>query len=145
MKGNLELLNSLYQISNMAVTGITDVKKMISNKDNKIKTLLDDINEEYKNFERKCIKELKSHKQEPEPYGLMAKAMEKLGVKREIGNDNSDAKIADMLIQGLTMAKLELDKKIKKYEKDVDKGIINLAKDINKKGNEYIEKLKQYL
>ena len=79
------------------------------------------------------------------PIGMMAKAMSKMNISKEMMNDNSDANIADMLIQGLTMGNLELTKHIDNYAKTADKKIIDMAKSLRKFGEEYIEKLKVYL
>ena len=70
---------------------------------------------------------------------MMAKAMSKMSINKEMISDNSDANIADMLIQGLTMGNLKLTKHIDNYEKTTDKKIINLAKSLRKFGKEYIE------
>ena len=75
----------------------------------------------------------------------MAKTMSKMSINKEMLNDNSDANIADMLIQGLTMGNLNLTKYIDNYEKTADKKIINIAKSLRKFGEEYIQKLKIYL
>ena len=59
--------------------------------------------------------------------------------------DNSDAKIADMLIRGFTMGNIDIDKLIDKYKNEADKNIIHLAKELKKFGEENIELLKSYL
>ena len=59
--------------------------------------------------------------------------------------DNSDAKIADILIRGFTMGNIEIDKKIDKYKGDADKDILKLAKDLKKFGETNIELLQPYL
>ena len=45
----------------------------------------------------------------------------------EFMKDNSDAKIADILIRGFTMGNIDIDKQIEKYKDDADKGIIKLV------------------
>ena len=71
--------------------------------------------------------------------------MSKMNISKEMMNDNSDANIANMLIQGLTMGNLELSKHIDNYKEVADKKVIDLAKKLKKFGEEYIEKLKVYL
>ena len=63
----------------------------------------------------------------------------------EFMKDNSDAKIADMLIRGFTMGNIEIDKKIDKYKNSADKSILKIAKDLKKFGELNIELLKEYL
>ena len=59
--------------------------------------------------------------------------------------DNSDARIADMLIKGLTMGTIDMNKKIDNYEKIVDKDVLKLAKDFRSFQEDSVEKLKAYL
>ena len=119
--------------------------RALREKDNKIKTVLEEINKEYEKYEKESHKLLKKYKMEPRGNSIMADMMSMLGIKKEVKNDNSDASIASTLIEGLTMGNIEIEKRISNYEKQIDKKIINLAKDFKKFGNEYIEKLKTYL
>ena len=42
----------------------------------------------------------------------MVKVMSTMGIKKEVKDDNSDAHLADVLIQGLTMGNLEITKEL---------------------------------
>ena len=75
----------------------------------------------------------------------MADVMSKVNIKKEVMNDNSDSSIASMLIQGLTMGNLELDKKINNYKEIIENKNLKIAEDFKKFGEVYIEKLKKYL
>lgn len=145
MNENEEILEYIYQTSNMGYQSTTDLINSIKDKNNKIKKLVCEINKNYEKYAKETEKLLKKESLEAKPIGMMAKAMSKMSISKEIISDNSDANIADMLIQGLTMGNLELSKHIDNYEKTADKKIINLAKDLRKFGEEYIEKLKTYL
>ena len=68
-----------------------------------------------------------------------------MGIKKEVINDNSDASMAEMLIQGISMGSLEMQKKIKAYEKKIDEETLKLAKSFLKFQENAIEKLKKYL
>ena len=118
---------------------------VIIDKDNKIKKLVEEIEKNYEKYAKETQKLLNKKDLKAKPIGMMAKAMSKMSINKEMISDNSDANIADMLIQGLTMGNLELTKHIDNYEKTADKKIINLAKSLRKFGEEYIEKLKVYL
>ena len=59
--------------------------------------------------------------------------------------DNSDSKMADMLIQGFTMGVINVTKRIDTFDKDADKFILKLAKEFKKFQEENIEMLKKYL
>ena len=145
MDENLEMLEYLYKASNMGHSSTEDLLTELKEKDNKIKKLLEDINKQYEHYEKESARLLKKNKKEPKSAGIMADMMSKMSIKKEVIKDNSDSSIADMLIQGLTMGNLEIDKRISNFKKEVDKKTINLAKEFRKFGEDYIKKLKGYL
>lgn len=145
MNENEEILEYIYQTSNMGMESTKDLINSLKGKDNKIKKLVEEIEKNYEKYARETEKLLNKKDLKAKPIGMMAKAMSKMSVNKEMISDNSDSNIADMLIQGLTMGNLELSKHIDNYEKTADKKIINLAKSLRKFGEEYIEKLKVYL
>ena len=145
MNENEEILEYIYQTSNMGMQSTKYLIDSLKGKDNKIKKLIEEINKNYEKYAKETEKLLNKQDLEAKPIGMMAKAMSKMSINKEMINDNSDANIADMLIQGLTMGNLELTKHIDNYEKTANKKIINLAKSLRKFGEEYIEKLKVYL
>lgn len=145
MNENEEILEYIYQTSNMGMQSTKDLINSLKGKDNKIKKLVEEINKNYEKYAKETEKLLNRQELKAKPIGMMAKAMSKMSINKEMISDNSDANIADMLIQGLTMGNLELSKHIDNYEKTADKKIINLAKNLKKFGEEYIEKLKNYL
>ena len=59
--------------------------------------------------------------------------------------DNSDAAMAEMLIQGISMGSIEIEKQIKNYKDHVDKDDMKLAKKFLKFQEKAIEELKKYL
>ena len=128
-ESNKELLEYIYKTAEMGKYSSTELVKELHNKDNKIKEELDEI---VKGYEEKEI-------------NYFAKMGASFNMKKEVMNDNSDASIADMLIQGLTMGNLEMSKKIGDYEKKVDDKILDLAKELHKFGEKEIEKLKKFL
>ena len=75
----------------------------------------------------------------------MAKMGSSLGIKKEVISDNSDASIADMLIKGISMGTLDMEKKISQYDEIADKKTIKLAKEFLEFQNETINSLKKYL
>lgn len=145
MNENEEILEYIYQTSNMGMESTKDLINSLKGKDNKIKKIVEEIEKNYEKYARETEKLLNKKDLKAKPIGMMAKAMSKMSINKEMISDNSDANIADMLIQGLTMGNLELTKHIDNYEKTADKKTINLAKSLRKFGEEYIEKLKVYL
>ena len=76
---------------------------------------------------------------------LISKMGAYFGINMEVMKDNSDSRLADMLIQGLTMGVLNVTKKIDTYKGDAEKEVIGLAKEFKKFQQEGIEFLKKYL
>lgn len=144
MKETNELLMHVYQTADMGEKSTTKLINLLKNKDNKIKSILEDELKEYENYKKKSEKLLKKEKINPESLGVMAEMMSSMSMKMEVMKDNSDSAIASMLIEGFTMGTLEMNKKIETY-KDTDKDVLNLAKDLLKTQEKEIEKLKEYL
>lgn len=138
----MELLEEIYKNASMGVSSTTDLINDIKEKDNKIKTELEFILKEYEKFKKESCKRLKKCKKEPKETNIMAKTMVKMNIKKEVITDNSDAALADMLIEGITLGNLELEKGVKNAK---DKDAIKLANEFIKFGEEEIEKLKKYL
>lgn len=145
MNENEEVLEYIYQTSNMGMQSTKDLINSLKGKDNKIKKILPEIEKNYEKYALETEKLLNKQELKAKPIGMMAKAMSKMNISKEMMNDNSDANIANMLIQGLTMGNLELSKHIDNYKEVADKKVIDLAKNLKKFGEEYIEKLKVYL
>ena len=66
-------------------------------------------------------------------------------MKMEINKDNSDSKIADILLRGFVMGVAKIEKKIKDYKKEVDHSTLKLAKDLLKFQEESMKKVQKYL
>ncbi len=145
MNENEEILEYIFQTSNMGYQSCQDLINVIKDKDNKIKKILDEISKNYEKYAKETEKLLEKHKLKAKPIGMMAKTMSKMSISKEMLSDNSDANIADMLIQGLTMGNLELTKHIDNYENSADKKVLDLAKNLKDFGEKYIQKLKEYL
>jgi len=145
MNEKIELYKQIYKDAIIAKTSIKDMKNGLKDKDNKIKDVLDDLIKEYTKYEKESKNTLKSLNSEPEKEGLIAKFMANMGIKKEIGNDNSDSHMAEVLIQGISMGSINMDKKISDYEKKVNQEDIDYARSFLKYQEASIEKLKKYL
>lgn len=145
MNENLELLEFIYKTSDMGASTTTDLLNTIKEKDNKIKKEAEDIIKTYEKYLKESEKLLKKSKTKGEDENMFTKAMSTMVIKKEIKNDNSDAHLADMLIQGLTMGNLEINKRIENYKNDADRNTISLAKNFVKDFEDHIETLKEYL
>ena len=137
MNENNELLMHIYQTADMGEKSTTKLINLLKNKDNKIKKVLE--------FKAKSEKYLKKQKIDPKSLGIMAEMMADMEMKMQVMKDNSDSKMASMLIEGFTMGTIEMNKKIDAYKEESQKEIIKIAEELLKFQEEEIEKLKKYL
>lgn len=145
MNENSELLLYIYKNADMGVKSTTKLINLLNSKDNKIKNVVESELKGYENFLKKSKSLLKKNKIEPKSSNMLAELSASITMNIELLKDNSDAKIADILIRGFTMGNIEIDKKIDKYKDDADKSILKLAKDLKKFGESNIELLKPFL
>ena len=129
----------------MGVKSCTNLIKILNGKDNKIKKIVEGELKGYENFVKKAEKLLDKNGVKPKNKSIMADAMSKMGMEMEMMKDNSDARVADMLIKGFTMGNVDISKKIDRFEGDADKEILALAKEMLDFGKKNIEFLKPYL
>lgn len=145
MNENSELLLYIYKNADMGVKSTTKLINLLNSKDNKIKNVVESELKGYENFLKKSKSLLKKNKIEPKSSNMLAELSASITMNIELLKDNSDAKIADILIRGFTMGNIEIDKKIDKYKDDADKSNLKLAKDLKKFGESNIELLKPFL
>ena len=141
----MEFLEYLYQICEMGVTSTTSLLKKIESKENKIITLLEDELNEYKKLYKEVSDIFKSRGIKEPKAGLLTNLGVEVSMNMEIMKDNSDTKLAEMLIQGYTMGNLELKKKYNKYKDIMTKEEKDIADRIKSIQDKNIKKLKKYL
>ena len=145
MNENNELLEHMYQDSEMATYALETLINDLKGKDNKIIKVLEDILKEYESYYKNFKKQLKKEKINPKSSGMMAKIGSSFEIKKEVVVDNSDSRIADMLIKGITMGTLDMEKKISKYQENADKKTLKQAENFLKFQQKTIEDLKKFL
>ena len=145
MNENNEVLEHMYQDSEMATYSLETLLNELKGKDNKIIKVIEDILINYENYYKDFKKQLKKEKVNPKSSGMMAKMGSSFGIKKEVIVDNSDSRIADMLIKGLTMGTLDMEKKISKYSENIDKKTLKQAEAFLKFQQESIAELKKFL
>ena len=145
MDENVELLTYLYQDADMALGSLTLLINKINKKDNKIKKIIEGIIKGYENYLKDVKSYMKDNNYDIKQKPLIAKVGAYFGINMEVMKDNSDSRIADMLIQGLTMGVLNVTKKIDVYKEDANKEIIKLAYKFKDFQEEAINMLKKYL
>ena len=145
MNENNELLMYIYKNADMGVKSTTKLIRLLNTRDNKIKKVVEGELKGYENFLKRAKVLLKKHKVSPKGTSLVAEISSSITMDMEFMKDNSDAKIADILIRGFTMGNIDIDKKIEKYKEDADKEILKLAKELKRFGEINIELLQPYL
>ena len=145
MDKNNELLTYLYQDADMALSSLTLLINKLNKKDNKIKKVVEGIIKGYENYLKDVKKCMKKYNFDIKKKPLVSKMGAFVGINMEVMKDNSDSRIADMLIQGLTMGVLNVTKRIDTYKGDADKDIIKIGEEFKKFQQEAINLLKQYL
>ena len=145
MDENLELLEYIYKNAEMGAFSLTTLIDLLNGKENKIKKTVEEEIKGYEKYLKESKKLIEKHKYELKETGMMAKMGATMGIKKETKCDNSDAAIAHMIIEGLTMGVVDISTKINNYKKSADKKIIKLAEDFLKFQEDEIEKLKSFL
>lgn len=145
MDENVELLEYIYQNAEMGVFTITELLKNLNNKENKIKLVIQKELKEYEKYYKDSKKLLSKHDVPIKRNGTLSKMGASMGIKMETIKDNSDASIAHMLIQGITMGVVDISSKIENYKNVAKKINVKLAKDYLDTLNSQIEELKKYL
>lgn len=145
MDENKELLTLIYQDADMGVSSTTTLIRKLNKTDNKIKKIVEGELKGYENFLKLTKKMMKKYKFSIDPKSGLSKMGSTMGINMEVMKDNSDSRMAGMLIQGFTMGVINITKKIDDFKGDADKDILKLAKDFKKFQEENIEMLKKYL
>ncbi len=144
MNTNNELLIHIYETSDMGIKSTKKLLKILKDKDNKIKNEIERELKEYEIIYKKAKKILKKQNINP-GTNVIANISANTAMKMEIDKDNSDSKIADILLRGFVMGIAKIEKKIKDYKKEVDHSTLKLAKDLLKFQEESMKKVQKYL
>lgn len=131
--------------ADMSVYTLNGLLDDLKEKDNKIKGVVEDILKGYERYLDRAKTFLEEKECDEEYETRIAKMMSRMGVKKEVKTDNSDSAIAEMLIQGVTIGSLDIEKKLNSYKKDLDEEELEMAEDFYKFQQEVIEELKKYL
>ena len=106
MNENNELLMYIYKNADMGVKSTTKLIRLLNTRDNKIKKVVEGELKGYENFLKKSKAMLKKNKVEPKGASIVADISSSIAMDMEFMKDNSDAKIADILIRGFTMGNM---------------------------------------
>ena len=149
MSNQDELILYLCENVKMSLSSTTKIIKILKNKDNKIKKVLESYVKTYEHY-LKMAKDLKQkYNVKATKNKFMQKLMANTTMEEEIKRDNSDSKIANILIRGFTMGEIDIEKRIKDFVNNLDKkeksDILELAKELHAFNKNSIVELKDYL
>lgn len=145
MNENKELLVLINENTKMGLASTKELLKLIKEKDNKIKKVLEDELKKYEDLYKKCKSLMKKYKVKSEKSGLLKNLTATLAMKMEVNKDNSDSKLASILIRGFNIGNIDIEAKIKSYKKEVSKDILSLAREVLEFGENEIKLLKDFL
>ena len=159
MSGDAELLNFIYQNSQMGVDTIRQLIGVVEDKDLKehlktqfqtskgISPVVDDVKTQFQGYEEfhQAAKELlNEHGYDEKGLGIMEKARTYFMINLQTMTDPSVSHIASMLITGSSMGIVEAIQKYRQYE-DADPKIRDLMDKLRKFEEYNMEKLKDFL
>lgn len=143
MNGNEELLNFVYQNSQM---GIDTLKQLLEiSKDENFNKYLRGQGRGYLELHKKAKEFLHENGTDEKGLTMLEKIKTYWMVNMQTIKDKSASHIAEMLITGSTMGINEAVKKINQYEGSVKKEYLDLMRRLQKFEEGNIERLKEFL
>lgn len=143
MNQNAELLNFIYQNSEMGVETLNQIIEIVENPS--LARQLESQRSSYKQIHQKSKEMLNENGYDEKAISTLEKISAYIMINLKTLTDKSDTHIAEMLIQGSNMGIIDAAKKINEYEDSAEKSIISLMKKLKKFEEENAEKLKAYL
>lgn len=143
MNQNAEMLNFIYQNSEMGVETLNQIIQIVENQS--LTKQLESQRRMYKEIHEKSKEMLNENGYDEKAISTFEKITAYIMINLKTLTDKSDSHIAEMLIQGSNMGIIDAVKKINEYEKSAEKDIIALMKKLKKFEEENAEKLKAYL
>ena len=144
MNGDAELLNFIYQNSQMGVETLGQLIPMVKDSP-EFEKQLEGQKREYDSIHKEVKLLLKNHGKEEKGLGAFEKIRTYLMVNLETLTDRSVSHIAEMLMIGSNMGVIDAIKNLKKYESGVSPEIKSLMERLRKFEENNVERLKKYL
>lgn len=143
MNGNAELLNYVYQNSQMGIESIERILDLTE--DETLREVLKEQQKDYMKFHEKAREKLHENGYDEKGLNSFEKMRKYLMINMQTLTDQSASHIAKMMIQGSSMGITEALQKLHQYEDDTDKEIRKLMEDLKDFEEKNIERLKKYL
>lgn len=142
MNGNAELLNFIYQNSQMGADTINQLIGII--KDGEFKKQLNSELNEYLEIQTTARTLLNKNGYDEKGISMLDKIKTYLMINIQTMTDKTPSHVAEMLIIGSNMGVIEAIKNIRKYQ-EAEQKIINLMENLLKFEENNIKKLKTFL
>lgn len=143
MSADAEMLNFIYQNSQMGVETLNQLIPMIDNE--AFKKRIEAQLKEYEQIHEEAKKLLNRHGYDEKGIGALEKIMAYLMIDMKTLMDKSSSHIAEMLIQGSNMGIIDAVKRTNQYEKEAEKEVTALMKRLLKFEENNVERLKEAL
>ena len=143
MSADAEMLNFIYQNSQMGVETLNQLIPMIDNE--AFKKRIEAQLKEYEQIHEEAKKLLNRHGYDEKGIGALEKIMAYLMIDMKTLMDKSSSHIAEMLIQGSNMGIIDAVKRINQYEKEAEKEVTALMKRLLRFEENNVERLKEAL
>lgn len=140
---NAELLNFVYQNSQMGVDTITQL--MDITKDEAFKDRLHAQLKEYRQIHDQAAQMLEENGFNEEGLSAFEKIRTYLMVNFQTLSDDSTSHIAEMLMVGSNMGVIDAIKNIRKYRQKAEPDIVKLMEHLKQFEENNVERFKQYL
>jgi hypothetical protein len=144
MNGDAELLNFIYQNSQMGVETLGQLIPMVKDSP-EFEKQLEGQKREYDSIHKEAKLFLENHGKEEKGLGAFEKIRTYLMVNLETLTDRSVPHIAEMLMIGSNMGVIDAIKNLKKYDSGVSPEIKSLMERLRKFEENNVERLKKYL
>ena len=143
MNANAELLNFVYQNSQMGMETIDHILEI--SEDGDFRKYLESQKEEYKTINKKSMEKLNDNGYDEKSISAFNKMSAYIMINFKTLTNKSSSHIAEMLINGSNMGIVDGTKQISKYEHDAEKDILSLMKQLIDFEQKNIEELKKFL
>lgn len=142
MNENVEMLNYIYQNSNMGKEAVEQILK--EGEDIEFREVLKEQLNDYTNIVNSALELLYKEGKKAKDIDAMSKIASYIGIKMGTLKNDSSSHLAEMMIKGSTMGITDITKHLNRYD-NIDNEVKYLANKLLKLEEENIESLKPYL
>ena len=142
-KINKDVLDELNKGCAMGMDAIRDILEKVEDK--KFKKVLEDEFDKYKTIHKRIETKYEDYsREEPTETNALNKVMTAMMTEMKLMKDNSDSKIAELLLQGTNMGIIE-GKKLLNNKKHLDSEVESILKEYIEMQERSVEIYKEYL